>query len=173
MKGLINNRNYWLVGGSLLLAFLCYRLAFKKTIEAWQENRRLNSQLLNVSDLSFQPGYLERKFKNLSAVADLYKVDSINYRSEMIAKVAGIAQQENVKVVNVPLPDEADNTQHLIRQKIEVKGVFYSLLKFYDQVEVRHEAGLVRSVIWKELPAPVNSKKDDQLLMELYLVTVK
>jgi len=57
--------------------------------------------------VNFQPGYSERKSANISRILNMYKVDTVNYRSNIISKISSIAEKENVKLSEVPVEDPA------------------------------------------------------------------
>lgn len=97
LKQLPLKKEYLLIIATIVLLLLSYKLAFKATFEAWQINRALKTQLIQTNDLSYQPGYLERKNINLSKVINLYKADTVAFRNNSISNISVIAEKENVK----------------------------------------------------------------------------
>src|ERR1700748_900404 len=98
-------KEYLLIAATIVLLLLSYQLAFKHTIEAWQTNTELRSKLSKSGDLSFQPGYLERKSANIDKIISQYKADTTEFRSNIINVISSIAEKENVKLTEVPVQD--------------------------------------------------------------------
>ncbi|HEY2580428.1 MAG TPA: hypothetical protein VGI43_01400, partial [Mucilaginibacter sp.] len=147
--------------------------AFKKTIEAWQINKRLKSQLTQAADLSYQPAYLERKSNNLSLIINHYKTDTVAFRSNIISTISLIAEKENVKLSEVPVQDPAYHTDQFIIQKLSFEGGFFALTKVLNQLLATGGIGLVRSVTFKIMGTKANSDESKKLVMEIYFETEK
>src|SRR5471030_199213 len=98
LKNLIYKKEYWLVAGAIVLLLVCYQLSFKETIQAFELNDRLKTQLNQASDLSYQPGYLERKAQNLDRLLNRYQMDSLALRCNTIASIASMVEKYGVKL---------------------------------------------------------------------------
>jgi hypothetical protein len=166
-------KEYLLIAGPILLLLLSYQFAFKKTIEAWQINKRLKAQLTLAADLSYQPAYFERKSNNLSLVINRYKTDTVAFRSNIISSISLIAEKENVKLSEVPVQDPAYHTDQFIIQKLSFEGGFFALTKVPNQLQATDGIGLVRSVSYKIMGNGSNQHESKKLVMEIYLETSK
>src|SRR5665213_1775802 len=101
----------YLFGASAIIALLIsYQLAFKRTIEAWHIHTGLEKQLAQSSEVAYQPGYLERKDNKLDKIINLYKADTLDFRSNIIGVISSIAERENVKLTEVPTKDPQYHT---------------------------------------------------------------
>src|SRR5579863_7541671 len=98
-------KEYGLVAASILLLLIAYQFAFKKTIEAWQLHRDLKRQVQQSGDISVQPGYLERKQRNLDKIISLYQADSVNFRSNNLSTISSVAGLDDVRLSEVPSQD--------------------------------------------------------------------
>jgi hypothetical protein len=173
LKQIPIKKEYLLIAASIVLLLLCYQLAFKKTIEAWQVNMQLKSQIAQAADLSYQPAYLERKNNNLSKIIALYKTDTVAFRSNTISVISSIAEKENVKLSEVPLQDPLYHADQFIIQKLNFEGSFFALTKVLNRLQATSGIGVVRAATYKVVG--IRSGADDvkKLVLEVYLETVK
>ncbi|HWZ35436.1 MAG TPA: hypothetical protein VNW51_04715 [Mucilaginibacter sp.] len=163
-------KKYVLVLGIVILSLISYHFALKKTVEAWQQYRRLNAQLNNPANLTMQPGYLIRKRKNLDSVLAMYLADTTAFRNNTLSRMAMIAEKENVKLNEVPPDDPLLHTNTFILQRLDFEGDFFSLTKVLNSLQAVNNIGLIRSVDYKAIKKgdPTNQK----LSMEVYFEMV-
>jgi len=165
-------KEYLFISAVMILLVICYQLAFKKTIGAWQLNKRLKSQLVQSSDVSIQPGYTERKNTNLDWVLDLYKADTMNFRSNTISKISSVAETENVKLAEVPNQDPIYSNAGFRIQKLDFEGDYFSLMKIFQRLSQTKDAGVIRSAVFKQKRETANEENAKKLIMELYFETI-
>jgi uncharacterized protein (UPF0333 family) len=139
-------KEYLLLAASLVMLVICYQLAFKKSIEAWHQHRQLQAQAAQTFSGNFQPGYSERKSANISKILNLYKADTVNFRSNIIGRISSIAEKENVKLAEVPADDPSLHNNKLIHQKLAFEGDYFSLVKTLNELQKTPEIGVVRSI---------------------------
>lgn len=168
--GLIK-KEYLLLGGSVLILIICYQLAFKKTIEAWHLHKQLTSQLSQSSNVNFQPGYSERKNANISCILNLYKADTVNFRSNIIGRISSIAEKENVKLSEVPVEDPALRHNQLIIQKLAFEGDYFSLIKTLNELQKTTGIGMIRSIDIKSVDSHFNENSSKKLTLTIQLVS--
>ena len=164
----ILTKKYGLVAGCLLLFLIGYQLAFKKTIEAWQLNSKLNKEIITASNLTYQPGYLERKSVNLDQILKGYKVDSTLFRSNVINTIALIAEKANAKMVQVPSPDPFLHTDRFIIQKLNFQGDYFVLIRLLQKLEATHDIGVVRTAVFHDTNDRKNVR-EGQLSLDVFL----
>jgi hypothetical protein len=162
-----------LIAGSIILLLLSYQLAFKKTIAAWQLNKQLKAQIAQASDLNYQPAYLERKNNNLSKIINLYKTDTVSFRSNIISTISSIAEKENVKLSEVPVQDPLFHTDKFIIQKLDFEGGFFALTKVLNQLQATNGIGRLRSLDYITIGVKSNSDEMRKLVLEVYLEIAK
>ncbi|RKR84509.1 hypothetical protein BDD43_4748 [Mucilaginibacter gracilis] len=151
LKNLSINKRYLAIAASVLLLIICYQLAFKSTIAAWQTNRELCSKLTAVSDLSYQPGLLERKSKNLDLILNRYRSDSSAFRGNTITAISRIAEKQNVKLSGIPVDDPNLHTDQFVIERLNFEGDFVSLVKVLNDLESANKLGMPRSIAIKPL----------------------
>jgi len=161
-------KEYLFISAVMILLVICYQLAFKKTIGAWQLNKRLKTQLEQSSDVSIQPGYTERKNTNLDRILELYKADTMNLRSNAISKISSVAEAENVKLAEVPSRDPIYSNGQFLVQKLDFEGDFFSLMKVFQRLGQAKDFGVIRSAVFKAR-RETDNEKTKKLIMELYL----
>jgi hypothetical protein len=173
LKQLAIKKEYLLIAGSIILLFLSYQLALKKTIEAWQINHRLNLQLTEANNLPYEPAYIERKNKNLNLIINQYKADTANFRSIIINTISMIADKQQVKLSEVPLQDPLYNSDAFIIQKLNFEGSYFALTKVLHQLQSASGIGMVCSVSYKAVGMRTTNDAAKKLILEVYLKAVK
>jgi hypothetical protein len=166
-------KEYLLIAASIILLLLSYQLAFKKTIEAWQINKQLKQQLSRGTDLSYQPAYLVRKDKNLTAILNNYKTDTVAFRSNTISAIALIAEKQHVKLSEVPLQDPMFHNDQSIIEKLNFEGSFFALTKVLHALLTTNGIGIVRSATYKTTRLSSSNNQQKKLVLEVYLEIVK
>ena len=162
-------KEYLLIAATVIGLLVCYELAFKKTIAAWQLNSSLKSRLARSADLTYQPQYQERKNKNLDKIISLYKADTVNFRSNIIGIISTLAEKEDVKLSEVPTQDPLYHNDQFIIQKLNFEGDYFALLKVLKAIQSAGDIGIVRSVTIKTVMAASGSGQVKKLMMEVYL----
>jgi len=166
-------KEYLLIAAAIALLLLCYQLAFKKTVAAWQINKQLKEQIAQASDLSYQPAYLERKNNNLSKIIGRYKTDTVTFRSNTISAISSIAEKEGVKLSEVPLQDSIYHNDQFIIQKLNFEGSFFALTKVLNQLHAANGVGVVRAAAYKVTSLRSGAVHSKKLVLEVYLETVR
>lgn len=158
-----------LLAVGIVLLVICYQLAFRKTIEAWQVHKQLALQLTQSSNVNFQPGYSERKTANISRILNLYKADTANFRSNIVSRISSISEKENVKLSEVPADDPSLHNNKLIYQKLAFEGDYFSLVKTLNELQKTPEIGVIRSIDLKSAPPNDNERgaKPHSMIVEL------
>jgi hypothetical protein len=168
---LLIKKNYLLIAGTAIFLLLCYQLAFKKTLEAWQTNKQLQAKLAQAADLNYQPAYLERKNNNLGRIIDRYKTDTAAFRSNSISTIASIAEKEQVKLSEVPVQNPLFHSGQFTIQKLSFEGGFFALIKVVNQLQALKGIGMVRSVDFKTTETRSGSNLSKKLMVDVYLET--
>ncbi|OOQ58324.1 hypothetical protein [Mucilaginibacter pedocola] len=168
MELLNRYRKYWITAGTLLVLLLCYQLAFKKTIAASQLYSRLSQQVTANDGLSLQPAFLERQYQTITALASSYHVDTANYRTQLLSKLAPLADSCHITLINIPKSNTSADGR-ITRQQIGAKGDFFSLLRFYALAEKQKGTGMASSVSWKKPDADNHTdKKAGEIELTMY-----
>ena len=156
-----------MIAGTIVLLYISYQLAFKKTIGAVRIHQRLSAAITSASDLSYQPGYMERKSKNLDAIINKYQMDSLSLRGNTIARVSAIADKEHVKLSEVPDQDPLYRNEHFIIQRLDFEGDYFSLTRMLHQLESTDGMGVPRSMVWKAVDKVPGNHTDKKLVLQV------
>ena len=160
--------------GIILLLWIGYQLAFKKTWQAWQLNREFNRQLSTAAGVSYQPAYLERKSRNLNQLLHSYTTDSVNFRSHSMELLSPIAEKEHCRITAVPAdPNHLYTSATYQVQKVSFEGSFADLTRLLQQLEANSQIGIVRSAVWHVVDLHNISHSQRQLILDVYLLTLK
>ena len=171
-KLLTIKKEYLLLAGVLCFAIICYRFAISNTVEAWKLNNKLEKEVSVSQDLSYQPGYLERKDKNLDKVIGYYKADTSLLRSNMITGIALEAQRANVKLTDVPAQEQLFKTDTYILQQFNFEGDFFALSRFLDRLQLMEHAGVIKMASFKKIANRTSGATDERLVLKVYLQTI-
>jgi len=163
-------RDYLLIVGGFLLLLLCYQLAIKRTIEAWHQHQQLKKQVARSADLSYQPGYLERKRLNLDKILRHYNADTTNLRSNLLSNISSIAEEQNVVLSEVPGKDASFNRSPFSLEKLSFEGDYFALLKTLNKLQSTVQAGIIRSVSLHLKKNMGNIEKENSLVMDVYFI---
>lgn len=164
---------YLLIAGALLLLIVAYRLAFARTAEAWQLHSRLLKRVQQSGDASYQPGYLERRNHNFDQILQLYKADTVNYRSNILSLISLIAEGENVKLSEVPSADPSYHTEDSLIEKLRFEGDYFSLLRVLNRLQATANVGVIRSVAVKAIKMPSSQNEARKTVMDVYFVVTR
>lgn len=161
-------KDYLLIAGAVVLLLISYQLAIKNTLDAWRLNRQLSGRLQQGNDLSYQPGYLERKNKNLDNILALYQSDTAVFRSNTISTIAALAEKNKVRLSEVPVQEIIYHTTGSIIQKLNFEGDFFALNIFLNQLESLRDVGIPKAVNFKTERKNVDPESK-KLVLEVYM----
>jgi hypothetical protein len=162
-----------IVFAAVLVVFLviCYRFAVNRTVEAWQLNRQLTSRSARVSDITIQPSYIVRKGRNIKNILDLYRIDSVELRNNIISKIAVMADIEDVHLSEAPMQNSVDSSNSVLQQ-LSFTGSYNNILKFVDKMQHAQKMGVVRTVIIQS-DKKLKEANKKQLACQIYLEMLK
>jgi len=164
-------KNHLLIAAAAILFLFCYQLAFKRTLEAWQANKQLQTKIAAAADVSYQPAYVQRKNANLDKIIALYKTDTTALRSSIVSAIGALAEQNQVKLSEVPVQNPLYHTDRFIIQKLGFEGDFFSLIKMLNKLQALKGIGIIRSAGFKATEIRAGNKQGKKLTLEVYLET--
>jgi hypothetical protein len=169
LKKIPLKKEHLFIIAAIMICLICYRLAFQKTIEAWQIHQQLSRQIATAADLSDQPAYLERKQANLNKIISLYRADTITFRSNIISTISGVAERGGVKLSEVPAQDPSYNTDKFIIQKLSFEGGFFAMTKVLRQLQSTTGIGMVRAFTYRSVGLKSSNDQTKKLILEVYM----
>ncbi|WP_311951028.1 hypothetical protein [Mucilaginibacter terrae] len=154
-----------------ILTVLSVWAAFSKTYSAWKLNRELSGKRANSNNMSYNPAYMERKFKNIEAITALYTADSTTYRNHVLSTVARLADAENIRVIEMPGTENQPNHRTGIYevQKLGFEGDFFNFTRFYNRIQAASGIGRVRGAQYSLISQPTSTGTRKSLRFYLYL----
>lgn len=172
LKQLPIKKEYLLGIATILVFFVCYQLAFKKTLTLWQAHSQLEAQIARTADLSVEPAYLERKNRNLDKIIAGFKADTVAFRSNIIGTISSIAEQEHVKLTEVPAQTPLYHAGQFIVEKLRFDGDFFSLSKVLSRLQSTAGIGFLRCAEFKTIDTRQASTRAGKLVLDVYLEIV-
>ncbi len=173
LKNILVKKEYLLIVGSVLFLIICYRFAFRNTIDAWQLHSQLARQQASATSLSFQPDYLERKANNLNTIIGLYKADTALFRSNAISAVSELAEKNEIRLVEVPTQSPQFQTDLFHIQQLNFEGSYFGQVSFLSQLHSLRNAGVVRSLRFRLKKAQEGNVDAWKLNLEVYLQIIR
>lgn len=140
------NRKYLAVAISVLLLVVCYQLAFYRTIDALNINKALQSKNALASDLTGEPGALNRQLENLDKALSQYQSDSASLRANALTIISSVAKTNNARLEEVPVEDPMFHSPQFTIQRLAFSGDFNALVKTLYRLESTQKIGMIRSV---------------------------
>ncbi|MES2063497.1 MAG: hypothetical protein V4456_16330 [Bacteroidota bacterium] len=171
MEKIFREQKYLLYAAVAIFFLICYQLAFKPTIEAWQSNSELKDRMLQSGGTSGQPAYLIRKKVNLDTLVARFKIDTGLFRTGVLNKIALIAQKQDVKLVDIPTPDQLSSAGPYLIQKLVMEGNYFALLKTLNDLRSADQVGFIRSVSIRMPERDTQVKQG--LAMTIYLEIIR
>ncbi|MGY4538132.1 hypothetical protein ACVW0P_002552 [Mucilaginibacter sp. UYNi724] len=172
MGTIIQDRKYILWAALVAFLLICYQLAFKPTIEAWSNNRVLTANAAQSNTETTKPLYQVRKKRNLDTLIARFRIDTAVFRNQVLNKIGLIAQKQNVRLTDIPVPDALSSTGSYLIQKLVMEGEYNALLYTLDQMRSTAEIGFIRSVAL-QMPDRDRLTKQQVLHMTVYVETIR
>ncbi|PAW94651.1 hypothetical protein CKK33_14575 [Mucilaginibacter sp. MD40] len=166
------SRPYAVPAAAILFLFICYQLAFKKTLEAWQLHRQFQQQLSTAQGIGSTPALMIRKQRNLDRIVQHYRWDTTAYRSSIIEQISKLSATQGVGFPTLPQREPALQSDQLQVERVVLNGKFTDLLKTLHTMEQTSSLGVVRSVRLSS-PDERTGKKGNSLEMSVYLMSVR
>ncbi|MBC7914023.1 MAG: hypothetical protein H7Y07_07865 [Pyrinomonadaceae bacterium] len=167
IKNLLKRRDLILVIGIVFFALICYQFAIKNTLDAYNQNQKLAGALNNNSVGKLPLDFMKRKSQNLDKILIKYALDSATFKGRAIGEVASIAEEEHLKLIEIPLMDPFYNTEYFLIQRIDFEGDYYSIVKFINRVQKQRNVGVLRSLSMKTQKK--GNEKGKSIILELFL----
>jgi Tfp pilus assembly protein PilO len=165
------NRCYLLLIGSLLFLLICYKLAFKRTLNEIKSFNENNRQLISLNEAPIQLQILESKLKDTESSFKTYTGNKDNLEVLLLEKATSLIHGSNLKIVELPKNDIYTKDEFTIKtQQIVIQGSYNELLLFLHSFEKDKIIGTIRSVEYysqREIKTGITS-----LRMKIYIQTI-
>jgi len=172
MEKIIRDKKYMLWAGLAVFMFICYQLAFKPTIEAWNYNQELKERAAASNTANGKPLYQVRKKRNLDTLIARFRIDTAVFRNQVLTRTGLVSQKQNVRLTDIPMPDALSSAGGYLVQKLILEGKYADLLRTLDQLRSTAEIGFIRSVAL-QMPDRDKPAKQQVLHMTVYVETIR
>ncbi len=141
------SRFYCLIYGTLVFIFLCYHLAFKKTLYEYRNLVKNKNQLELIDGAPEKLHLIEERLKateqELSSITETNK----NYQIYILSKSTTIIGSKNLKIIDFPdLSSEISDGFTILTQQVTLQGSFIDLLNFLFVISKDPTIGYLSSV---------------------------
>lgn len=138
----LDKRNKLLIGGFVLVLFVCYQLAIKKTLALRSQYLRETEQQEQVLDIPVKLADLRNKELQLDAQFEALNLGSNNVQNELLHFLNEQGGQHSVKVMDFKAPHviSEENTTTRTYQFV-LEGHFTNILKVAHGLETKANFG--------------------------------
>jgi hypothetical protein len=149
MRNILKNR--LLIGGSIVLLFLCYKFAFANTLALKAEYSKLSKEQKIFKNTPKQIALLKKKRQYYDSLLTKYKIGGTSLQNNLLTTVTTFSKTHNLQVVAFLEP-------HVFNEKsIEVNtysftvaGHFNDILQLIYTLEQRTKYGEIVSVSYQK-----------------------
>ncbi|WP_046758575.1 hypothetical protein [Kordia jejudonensis] len=144
-------KNRLLVGGFIVLLFICYKFAVANTIALKQEYDKLSTQEALFNNIPKQIAILKKKEQYYDSLLTAYKIGGTSIQNNILNTVTSFSNKHNLKITSFSEP-------HTILEKslrtntytFTVQGHFNSILQLIYTLEQKTKYGEVISVSYEK-----------------------
>lgn len=136
-----------------LLLFACYQLAFKKTLDSYQEYTLLKEEGANAENLSVSPLYTLARIKKVDELYGRFTVDTLGWKNTLWNISAGLSRKY-ASMINAypPVKPVLFNEQQFYKQSIGFSGDFGNLLKLLHELSYMKQVGMLSGISYIKKP---------------------
>lgn len=153
-------KNIVLVVTSILILFICYKYAIKKTIDYKREYQLLKNQETLFNDLPKQFGILNEKNKYYDSLLTKFQISETSIQNNLLKTINKAASDLKVKVIDFKEPHVfIENGTRRNSYSFSIEGSFESILKMIHQLEQKTKFGEVMNVKMEKNKRPRSRKE--------------
>ncbi|NAS32042.1 hypothetical protein GTQ40_13735 [Flavobacteriaceae bacterium R38] len=153
-------KNIVLVVFSILILFICYKYAIKKTIDYKIEYQLLKNQETLFNDLPKQFGLLNEKNKYYDSLLTKFQITETSIQNNLLKTINKAARGLKVKVIDFKEPHVfIENDTRRNSYTFTIEGSFESILKMIHQLEQKTKFGEVMNVNMEKNRRPRSRKE--------------
>jgi len=142
-----NRKNTILIIASILLLFICYKFAVKKTIDYKKEYQLLKNQEQLFNDLPKQFGVLNEKNKYYDSLLTKFQITETSLQNNLLKTINKVTSTLKVKVIDFKEPHiVAENEVRKNYYTFTLEGSFENILKVIHQLEQKTKFGEVATI---------------------------
>jgi hypothetical protein len=141
-------KNQLLILSMVIVLFVAWNLAFKKTFEAYKLNNSLNNKSHTAQNLSYNASYMSEKAILLDSIVERYEVDSASWKNSFWMNVSRSVLSPEIKIIYQPEDKVKEELaiSSIERQYIVFDADYKRLIVLLDSLKGKNEAGYITSV---------------------------
>jgi len=144
-------KNRLLVGGFIILIFLCYKFAFANTLALKSEYATLTKEQKIFENTPKQIALLKKKEQYYDSLLTKYKIGGTSLQNNLLNTVTTFAKANDLKVVDFLEPHIFSEKSLTINSySFTVEGHFNTILQLIYTLEQRTKYGEVISVSYEK-----------------------
>ncbi len=140
----MNNKtkNIVLIIGFLLSLFICYKYAFKNTIEYRSKYSKLKSQEQLFENTPRQLTLLKQKKSHYDSILSKYQLDGTSIQNNLLKTINSFAKANSLKVKNFVEPHISTQNDLTVKTyQFTLEGDYDSIIKLIHQLEQQTKYG--------------------------------
>ncbi|MEM6685024.1 MAG: hypothetical protein AAF617_04430 [Bacteroidota bacterium] len=144
-------KNRLLVGGFVVLLFLCYKFAIANTFALKSEYTKLHKEQKIFENTPKQIALLKKKQQYYDSLLVKYKIGGTSLQNNLLNTVATFSKAHNLKVIDFLEPHTIQEKSLVIKTySLTVEGHFNNILQLIYTLEQRTKYGEVVCVSYKK-----------------------
>jgi len=162
----------YLVFGFLIVLFLVYVLAIKKTINEYSACKALDIQLKGLEYAPAKIVEYEQKINYIESSIGAGSISAGLYQEQLLTLISGFCKSHNMTLSEMPEPFLFQQKNLLIETyPITIKGTFIPMLKLLHHIECNKRFGRIIST--KFFKKKDNETEKVNVYMTMYIQHVK
>lgn len=145
--------------GIIVLFFICYLYAFKKTWVIYNEySENVTKAEQAVDYITLSPA-LQSEEKKIAGIIKTHTADTLNSTKETLAFITSFCKQNRLKLTEyLPMQVSENSNFNIATRQISVEGNYKGLLKLLYELENRQSYGRLCSASFKSVEDPYSHK---------------
>jgi uncharacterized protein involved in propanediol utilization len=162
-------KNQWLLLGTVLLLLVAYWFSFRKTIQAYRQNKTLTQQSEQIQSASFTIQQLEQQL----AKTKINNTDGSGFNQTILfEKVSHFCESNQLNILTFDEPKIVQTDDYEVTTNyMEIEGGFKSITELTYELEQKLRLGRMASVHY-ELDFDRKTKQDF-LIGRIYLQNIQ
>jgi hypothetical protein len=158
----------WLFIAFILVFWMCYKFAIKKTIIEFNKSRENDSQIIKPAS---ETNSLMLTNQRLQHIISKYEVDTNKLQNDLLAFVTNFCYDNQLKLKDFkPMGVIQKNDFNILTRMICVEGNFVNCLHLIYALEVLEKIGRVSSVLYKSYVD--GQEKNMNLICTIYIQNI-
>lgn len=164
------NKLYWVAGGIVLIIWASYQFSISRTITLWKENRKLEQQQEQISEIPKQLPDLVARVDKLNNI--LGNGGQEDFSNLVLEEINRLCRYYNIKLKEIPEKHLfAGNNLSIETLQINLQGNYSDQLSLLSDLEKSNLKARIRSVRFETV---INQQTGERSLQsEIFLQSIK